>query len=202
MLTSTTSLNSSATNADSTLEPVKLLAQRDEYTTCHIHVPGDSHRLPAIALNGDFYSFFRTLDSGKKAFSMLLKLSVKGNATVVTPTRRGYAIWVHEPAGILAAPSGKTPRPLPSSFGPADCWVIGDRQPGFRTCSLNVPDLPDAVPGLANGQKLYSLYRREEDADTTLKLGARLSQRGDEVIILSAEDGYAICIYEPGATTA
>jgi hypothetical protein len=201
VLTST-SLNSLSDTAGNALEPVKLLTQRENYTTCHIHVPGDSHRLPAIAANGDFYSFFRTLDSGEKTFNLLLKLSVKGSATVVTPTRRGYAIWVHEPAGILDIPKGQSPRPLPSSSGPADCWVIGDRQTGYRTCSLNVPDLPDTVPGLANGPQLYSLYRREDDADTALKIGARLSQRGDEVIILTAKDGYAICIYEPGGTIA
>lgn len=201
VLTST-SLNTLSANSDNSLQPVKLLAQRDDYTTCHIHVPEDEHRLPAIALDGNFYSFFRTLDDAAKTLSILLKLSAKGDQVVMTPTRRGYAIWVYEPTGILASPKGKTPRSIPPSFGPANCWVISDRQSGYRTCSLKVPDLPDTVPGLANGQKLFSLYRRERDADTTLKLGARLSQRGDEIVILSAEGVYAICIYEPGAIIA
>jgi hypothetical protein len=201
VLTST-SLNALSTDGDNSLQPVKLLAQRDEYTTCHIYVPGDSHRLPAIALDGNFYSFFRSIDDSSKTLNMLLKLSVKGNQTVMTPTRRGYAIWVYEAGALLATPSDKAPRTLSSSFGPADCWLISDRQAGYRTCSLKVPDLPDLVPGLANGQKLFSLYRREKDADITLKLGARLSQRGDEIVILVAEEGYAICIYEPGATIA
>lgn len=181
---------------------MKLLAQRDDYTTCHIYVPGDSHRLPAISLDGNFYSFFRSLNDADKTLGLLLKLAAKGNQAVMTPTRRGFAIWVYEAAGILAAPTGQLPRSLPPSFGPANCWLISDRQPGFRTCALKVPDLPDTVPGLANGQKLFSLYRREKDADMTLKLGARLSQRGDEIVVLVAEEGYAICIYEPGATVA
>lgn len=200
MLTST-SLNPLPTNGDHLLQSVKLLAQRDDYTTCHIHVPGDSHRLPAIALDGNFYSFFRSLEDPAKTLNLLLKLSAKGNQAVMTPTRRGYAIWAYESAGILASPNGQPPRSLPASYGPADCWVISDRQAGFRTCSLKVPDLPDTVPGLANGQKLFSLYRRETDAETTLKLGARLSQRGDEIVILTTDEAYAICIYEPGAIT-
>lgn len=201
MLTST-SLQSLSSSQELPLQPVKLLSQRNEYTTCHIHVPDDEHRLPAIALDGQFYSFLRTFNDAGKTIKVLLKLASKGNQTVMTPARQGCAIWIHEPEAILATPPGKPPRSLPPSFGPANCWIIGDRQPGYRTCTLSVPDLPDAVPGLANGQKLYSLYRRETDADTTLKLASRLSQRGDEVVILSAGNNYAICIYEPGATIA
>lgn len=199
---SSTALNSQSAQTELPLQPVKLLAQRDDYTTCHIFIPEDGHRLPAIALDGNFYSFFRSLDDPTKVLTILRKLSAKGDATVMTPTRRGYAIWVHEPAAVLTSPKGKPSRNLPPSFGPANCWVISDRQPGYRTCTLDVPDLPDAVPGLANGQKLFSLYRQEKEADTTLKLGARLSQRGDEIVILVAQQTYALCIYEPGATIA
>lgn len=184
------------------MQPVKLLAQRDDYTTCHIFLPEDGHRSPAIALDGNFYSFFRSLDNPVKILSILQKLSAKGEPTVMTPTKRGYAIWVYEPSAILAAPSGQAPRTLPPSFGPANCWIINEQQPGYRICNLDVPDLPDAVPGLANGQKLFSLYRREKDADITLKLGSRLSQRGDEIVILVTGQAYAICLYEPGATIA
>lgn len=201
MLTST-ALNSQFTPAELPLQPVKLLAQRDDYTTCHVFVPEDGHRLPAIALDGNFYSFFRSLHDPDKVLSILQKLSAKGEPTVMTPTQRGYAIWVYEPSAVLTSPQGKSPRNLPPSFGPANCWIISDRQPGYRTCTLDVPDLPDPVPGLANGQKLFSLYRREKDADITLKLGSRLSQRGDEIVILVAQQTYALCIYEPGATIA
>jgi len=199
VLTST-ALNSPLAQTDLPLQPVKLLAQRDDYTTCHILSPDEGLRLPAIALDGNFYSFFRSQGDPVKVLNVLRKLSANGDATVMTPTRRGYAIWVQEPGAILAAPQGKSARNLPPSFGPANCWIISDQQAGYRTCTLDVPDLPAPVPGLANGQKLFSLYRREKDADTTLKLGSRLSQRGDEIVILVSEEIYAICIYEPGAT--
>jgi hypothetical protein len=195
-----TSVNSQSTSGDNLLQPVKLLAQRDDYTTCHIQVPGDSHRLPAIALDTNFYSFFRSLANPAKALTLLMKLAAKGNQTVMTPTRRGYAIWVYEPTGILVPSRRQTSLRSSAPLGPANCWVINERQPGYRTCSLKVPDLPDTVPGLAYGQKLFSLFRREQEADAILKLGARLSQRGDEIVILTADEAYVICIYEPGAT--
>lgn len=199
---SSTPLNSQLDQAELPLQPVKLLAQRDDYTTCHIFMPEDGHRSPAIALDGNFYSFFRSIEDPAKTLRILQRLASKGELPVMTPTRRGYAIWVNEPSAVLAAPNGQTPRVLPPSLGPANCWIISDRQPGYRTCTLDVPDLPNSVPGLANGQKLFSLYRREKDAENTLKLGSRLSQRGDEIVILVSEQTYAICLYEPGATIA
>ncbi|MGF1458426.1 MAG: hypothetical protein ACFBSG_05305 [Leptolyngbyaceae cyanobacterium] len=200
MLTSTPALNPRLIQPKSSLQPTKLLGQREDYTTCHILLPEEGERLPAIALDGHFYSFFRSLDDPQKILRILLKLSAKGERTVMTPNKRGYAIWVHEPTAVLATSKGKASRQLPSSFGPANCWIISDRQPGYRLCTLNVPDLPDAVPGLAQGQKLFSLYRREQDADNTLKLGSRLSQRGDEIVIVISNNNYGLCIYEPGAT--
>ncbi|MEM1281143.1 MAG: hypothetical protein AAGG53_14260 [Cyanobacteria bacterium P01_H01_bin.152] len=187
------------------LQPVKLLSQREDYTTCHIFIPevgapGGGQRSAAIALDGCFYSFFHSSHEPTKVFRILQKLTAKGDGIAITFTRRGYVVWVHEPEAQLFTPKGRPPRTLTLSLGPANCWVIGDRQPGYRICTLDVPDLPEPIPGLANGQKLFSLYRREPDADMALVLGSRLSQRGDETVIVTSEQGYAICIYEPGAT--
>jgi hypothetical protein len=187
---------------DRPLQSVKLLSQREDYVTYHIHLHDDPHRLPAIALDGRFYSFFRALDHPDKAINLLVKLSARGDQTVLTPTRQGYAVWVYESTGHVALPlNQKMPRRLLPTLSPADCWVIRDNQPGYRLCTLKVPDLPDAVPGLANGLKLYSLYRRETDAANLLKLAARLAQRGDELVILKRPDGLVLYIYEAGAVT-
>lgn len=177
------------------LQPVKVLSQRSQYTTCHIQVPDDPHRLAAIFLNGRYYSFFRLCNQVTKAVGLMLKLTGRGDAVVATSTHRGYAIWVHEPEAI-----SPVNHPILPDLGPADCWVISDRQPQYRTCTLKVPDLPDTVPGLTDGQRFYSLYRREEKGDAALKLAARLTQRGDEVVVLVASAGYILCIYEAGAT--
>ena len=202
MFTSTSAKSASAVKDGLPIQAVKLLSQREDYSTCHVCVPGDSHRLAAISLDGKFYSFLRFVKEASKAIRILQRLSEKGRQAVLTPAGRGYAIWGEEPTGTLATRKGTDTRSISPTFGPADCWIIGDRQPGFRTCSLKVPDLPDIVPGLAKGQKLFSLYRREKDAETTLKLASRLSQRGDEVVLLTADEGHALCIYEPGATVA
>jgi hypothetical protein len=180
------------------LQPIKLLSQREQYTTCHIQVPDEPERMAAIALNGRYYSFFRRCHQVHKALGLMMKLGGRGDAVAVTSTRRGYVLWLHEPDAI--APTTRTSTILPS-LEPADCWVISDRQPQYRSCNLRVPDLPDTIPGLTDGQRCYSLYRREEDGDAALKLAARLTQRGDEVIIVVvAGQGHILCVREPSAT--
>lgn len=196
-----TSPNMTLTAADSKQLPqsTKLLAQRDDYTTCHISLPDEPQRLPAIALDGNFYSFFRSLQDAAKTLNLLRKLSANGEQTVMTPNKRGYAIWVHESDAVLATNRGSKARNLPPSFGPANSWIVSADQSGYNTCSLKVPDLPDMVRGLANGQRLFSLYRQESDPKTALSLGSRLSQRGDEIVILVGDASYAIYVYEPSA---
>lgn len=188
------------TPKQTSLQAVKLISQRETYVTCHVRIPGDAQRLPAIAMDGKFYSFFRSLKDPQKTLGLLLKLSSRNNQVAMTPTGKGYALWVYEPDAALVSTNKVGPRTLPPTFGPASCWIISDRQSGYRICSLKVPDLSDTVQGLTNGQKLYSLYRREQSAESTIKLAARLSQRGDEVVVVVSTSGYVICIYEPAAT--
>lgn len=181
-----------------TLQPIKLLSQREQYTTCHIQVPDESERMAAIALNGKYYSFFRRCHQIPKALGLMMKLVGRGDAVAVTSTRQGYVIWLHEPDAI--APAARRSDAILPNLEPADCWVISDRQPQYRSCNLRVPDLPDTIPGLTDGQRCYSLYRREQDGDAALKLAARLTQRGDEVIVVVAGQGYTLCVREPSAT--
>ncbi len=191
----------SPANPAKALQPVRLLSSRDQYATCHISLPGETQRLSAIAVGGRFYSFFRSCGEASKAIGLTLKLTGRGNEVAITPTNRGYALWVFEPDGVPAANvPGRPPRPLAVTAPPARCWMISDRQPEYRACNLRVPDLPDTVPGITNGVNHYSLYRREKDQDAALKLAARLTQRGDEVVFLSTLKGYILCIREVGAS--
>ncbi|MEO1095501.1 MAG: hypothetical protein AAFX01_11440 [Cyanobacteria bacterium J06638_28] len=183
-----------------TSQAVKLLSQREDYATCHIHIPGEPQRMPAIAVGDRFYSFFRSLKDSQKTLGILLKLSNRGNQVVMTPTSRGYALWVYEADATLASNSRGRRRTLATTFGPADCWIVSDRQPGYRICSLRLPDLAKTVQGITNGQKLYSLYRREQSSEAAIKLATRLCQRGDEVVVVVGTSGYVICIYESTAT--
>ena len=195
------SLSSSSNGVGRPLQPIKLLTQRGDYATCHIQIPEETQRLAAIALDGKFYSFFRALKEPTKALGLLLKLTARGNQVAMTRTRTGYVTWVYEPAGSLATSDKQiVPRVIPLVFGPADCWIVGERQPGYRVCSLKVTDLPDAIFGLASSrQKFYSLYRREKDPAEALKIAARLTKRGDETTILVRKEAYILCVYEPAA---
>lgn len=181
------------------LQPVHLVAQREDYVTCHITIPDESERLPAIALGQQFYSFLRLLPDPVKTIGLLLKLSARGELVAVTLAKQGYALWVHEADGRLA--NKKMAKRVLSSSQPANCWIIGGRQAGYRLCSLRVSDLPDTLPGIVrDNNRLYSLYRREYDASKLLKIASRLIQRGDEVVIVVGKSQYALCIHEPEAT--
>lgn len=189
---------------NSPLQPVSLLASRDAYTTCHVQVPDVPDRLPAITFGGGFFSFFRSLGDPVKALGHLLKLSGRGDRVAVTFHPKGYGLWIYEPDGVLAKASPRLQeRVVLPALSPPACWVIGGRQPGYRTCSLKVPDLADVVPGLVRDNGHYfSVYRREQDADRTLKVATRLVQRGDEVVLLIGKSKYVVCVHEPGAIAA
>lgn len=164
-------------------------------------IPGEPDRLPAIALNGQFYSFFRSSTDLTITLKLVLKLTQRGNAVVLTQTKVGHVIWLAEPDAQSTGPLKRTSSPnVASDFGPADCWILSDSQPGYQSCTLKVPDLPETVPGLAMGQKLFSLYRRDHDGRNALKLAGRLTQRGDEVAVLVTQGTYMICVREPVAT--
>ncbi len=180
----------------STCEAVKILIQRDQYETCHITISGERDRLAAVALNGQFYSFFRSSTDLATTLKLVMKLTHRGDAVVLTQTKTGHVIWLAEPDGQVSAPLKK----LSPSIGPADCWILNDSQSGYGPCTLQVPDLPDTVPGIAMGQKLFSLYRRDRDGSNALKLAGRLTQRGDEVVILLTQGTYVLCVREPAAT--
>ncbi|MGD1907904.1 MAG: hypothetical protein ACFB0C_18215 [Leptolyngbyaceae cyanobacterium] len=195
----TSSLSPSA--VVSTCESVKILTDRDQYSTCHVTIPGESERLPAVALNGQFYSFFRSSADLTTTFKLVVKLTQRGDAVVLTQTKMGHVIWLIEPDAQVASSSAKA-RSVTPNFGPADCWILRDRQSGYQPCTLKVPDLPETVPGLAMGQKLFSFYRRDRDGSNALKLAGRLTQRGDEVVVLLAQDTYVLCVREPVATVA
>lgn len=197
-------VNHNDTRAISQLQPVRILTQRTDYDTCHISVPDESGRLPAIALAGRFYSFFRSLHDPNQVIGMLLKLSSRGEQMALTLINQGYVLWANEPEAKPAPPTQEGQiRLFTPTFEPSACWVISSRQAGYRPCSLTVPDLSSTLPGLIREPDcFYSLYRREQDAGKILKLATRLIQRGDEIVLLVGKMRYIICIREPNATLA
>lgn len=79
----------------------KLFLSRDEYRTCHVRVADMEERLPAIALNGQFYSFFKSVADREKALDVLGKLFDNGDKAVITLGAKAYTIWVLEASASL-----------------------------------------------------------------------------------------------------
>jgi hypothetical protein len=86
---------------DSPTPPVQILESRSQFRCCHICVPDQEERLPAIVVDSQYYSFFKTAPNQESAMKIALKLSQKGDTPVLTKTSKGYAIWILEPEASL-----------------------------------------------------------------------------------------------------
>jgi hypothetical protein len=74
----------------------KLFLTKGEYQTCHIVLGDTQEKIAAIAVNEQFYSFFRTVKDRDKALDLLGKLYDSGNDAIITQAAQAYAIWVLE----------------------------------------------------------------------------------------------------------
>jgi hypothetical protein len=90
-----------------TMEPVpethgrKLFLQPGQYHNCHIRVPDVSERLPAVVVDGKFYSFFKSTSDREKALDILARLFDGGDEAVITQTPKSFVLWVEEPTASL-----------------------------------------------------------------------------------------------------
>lgn len=176
----------------------KLLLNRDQYVSCHINVSDLPQRLPAIAVDGKFYSFFKVILKAQKALEAIAKLTQKGDEIALTASKRGYVLWVYEPESKPAPPKKLRLPPIPPIFGPAPCSIVQNLAQ-LERCHLKVADMAQQLVGIKYQGALYSLFRKEQNAQTTLEIAAKLTKRDDEVILVVAKDGYAIFILEPTA---
>jgi endonuclease YncB( thermonuclease family) len=176
----------------------KILASKEQYFSCHIRVTDFSERLVAIAIGDRYYSFFRRIYESKQVIDMVMRLGHRGDEIAITQVKEGYIVWVYEPDAVSAPPKGSRVRVIPPWFGSASCLFLTDAT-SYKSCYLQVPDLPKQVPGIQYQGKLYSLLRRESEADQTLSVAAELTRRGADVAIALVKNGYAICVLEPTA---
>ncbi|MEO0824906.1 MAG: hypothetical protein AAFY67_04515 [Cyanobacteria bacterium J06642_9] len=177
----------------------KLLFNRDQYVSCHINVSDLPERLAAIAVDGKFYSFFKVLPKAQKALEVVAKLTHKGDEIAVTVSKRGYVLWVYEPDSKLAS-SKRSPLHL-KLRGSAPCTIIYERD-RFQPCYLKVADMSQKLAGIKYQANLYSLFRRENEAQGTLEIAAKLTTRNDEVVLIPAQVGYSIFVLESAASLA
>ncbi|MBD2070987.1 hypothetical protein H6F93_26300 [Leptolyngbya sp. FACHB-671] len=78
-----------------------ILTSRSQYRPCHIRVPDLDKPLAAIAFNGNYYSLFKVVEDVKQAKQLIIRLSHRGDATVITKSVKGYGLWVLEPEGYV-----------------------------------------------------------------------------------------------------
>ncbi len=79
----------------------KILESRSQYRPCHIRVPDLDHRLSAIAVEGQYYSFFKVVKDRAQALEVAARLARRGDQTTITSTVKGEVVWVLEPEAEL-----------------------------------------------------------------------------------------------------
>ena len=93
--------SASATTQPKSLGAAKILESRSRYRPCHIRVPDLDHRLSAIAVEGQYYSFFKVVKDRVQALEVAARLARRGDQTAITSTVKGEVVWVLEPEAEL-----------------------------------------------------------------------------------------------------
>jgi hypothetical protein len=174
----------------------KLLFDRDLYTPCHIRVPDTDHRLSAIYVDNQFYSFFKLIPEARKALEVLMRLGKRDHAAALTRTRRGYAIWAHETGARYAPPARQPGYGIRAVFGPEACLMVSDRS-AYQPCRLQVPDVAKPLNAVLYNNRYYSIFKQETDAARVLDIAAKLARRGDETLLVIDQPNYAVALLEP-----
>jgi hypothetical protein len=178
-----------------------ILTERDRYFSCHIRLPDELRPVPAIGINGRFYSFFKFVHTAEEVLKLVGRLSLRDNDLAITSlanTSQGYGMWVLEPEAIDPKPEQSRVRAANLVAPPTEFKYF----PLERECKLidiRVPDLYEPIPAIYDQGKYYSLFKVEDVAVDLLQLAARLTGRGDEVAIAQLELGYAVCVLETEA---
>ena len=175
----------------------RILKSRDTYRSCHIVLPETGERMPAIAINANYYSFFRTEKEEVRAYSLYNKLLERGHTPIITRTPKGFAVWILEPD---AHPAGfqKTEKKKASR----STYRILTSPQDIETCQIRVPDLDKQLSAMRYEGKFYSLFKTVDDIQQATQLIKRLSYQGDETIIIQSAEGLSLWILEPDARLA
>lgn len=195
MISQLDSLSSLASQHAHAIE-CKFLQSRNLYQPCHISAPDVDHRLSAIYVDNQFYSFFKVIAEPQKVLDVIVRLGKRDDKVAVTMTRRGFAIWVHEPSARYAPPSRKPKHTIQPVFGPKACLVITEAD-AYETCQIQVPDMAKPLSAITYRDRYYSIFKQEGDAARLIEIAAKLSQRGDDILIAIASSGYILALLEP-----
>jgi hypothetical protein len=99
--------STSSSQAVTRLKKSQILLSRNKYQTCHIRLPSTEERLPAVAVDGDYYSLLRVFSDIKQVLAAKAKLEWNRDRTVITQMATGYALWVWEPDAEPDSPANE-----------------------------------------------------------------------------------------------
>jgi hypothetical protein len=198
----------------STLPTVEILELRTDYRSCHIVLPDSNERTAAIALAGEYYSFFRVEKSEARAQSICAKLMQRGHRPVITRVPKGFVVWTLEPNAQLATQTtsarlSDTSSSLNSSTGapsekaatdaPVAPYRILVSPDQYKFCNIRVPDLDKRLMAICVDGLFYSLFKTLEDVQQAVQIVKKLNYRGNETIITKNARGYSLWVLEPDA---
>lgn len=210
--------------SSSRLPTVEILELRTDYRSCHILLPDSNERTAAIALAGEYYSFFRVEKSQARAQSICAKLIQRGHRPVITRVPKGFAVWTLEPNAQIAPPAtslrsanaanrlpANSPQTSPSNslptgsseevatetpVAPYRILVSPDQ---YKFCNIRVPDLDKRLMAICVDGLFYSLFKTLEDVQQAVQIVKKLNYRGNETIITKNARGYSLWVLEPDA---
>lgn len=190
-----------------------VLTSRSAYRSCHIQTDDSDFRIPAIQIDGIYYSFFRVKYRQEDAIDVLQKLHARGDVSVVTVIPKGYAIWILE-TGAIAASDASTlnthlashhhpnslPQqqldPLQNSKNPYRI-LTSRRQYTMVKAYIGGIDRPVSVVSF-QGQ-FYSLFKTVRDIKQTAQIVKKISDRGSRTLVTRMPQGYGVWILEKTA---
>ncbi len=191
-------LDSLAALADSPAHAIecKFLFDRDLYTPCHIWADDVSHRLPAVYVDNQFYSFFKVINNPQKLLEIVARLGKRDDKVAITLTKQGYALWAYEPQAQYSPPPRQPNHRIYPVFGPKNCLLLSDPQ-AYQPCQVQVPDVAKPLAAIAYRNRYYSIFKQDKDAGKLLDIAAKLARRGDETLITTTDAVYRLGLLEP-----
>ncbi len=180
------------------LSRCKFLESRDQYRTCHVHVPDSEKRLAAIVVNDRYYSFFKLVKDSQKALQTAAKLVYRGDEVATTRTVKGDAIWIYEPEARETKATPLTSHRVAASN--SGLWKILDSECEYRPCQIRVPDVAKPMAAIYSDRQYFSHLRTVREQTQAIELAERLSGKGHAARITKHELAWAIWVLESEAS--
>jgi hypothetical protein len=70
--------------------------------TCEIQTADLDKPLTAIMVSGQFYALLKSVGNREEASDLGRRMSQRGAKILVTPRKRGFSLWIHEPNAQVA----------------------------------------------------------------------------------------------------